>query len=57
MKDFLSGKDEQMKSLAEVIQINRPDVINLQEFDYNSRGEYSKLFRKNYLEWSRAYRI
>ncbi|MEA3505411.1 MAG: endonuclease/exonuclease/phosphatase family protein [Bacteroidota bacterium] len=52
MKDLMSGNDEQIKGIAEIIQRVRPDIINLQEFDYDVRGKYADLFRKNYLEIS-----
>ena len=39
----------QGKVIAEIIQINQPDVLLLNEFDYDEFGEAIRLFRDNYL--------
>lgn len=38
------------QDIAEVIQINRPDVLLLNEFDYDEAGAAIKNFQENYLE-------
>lgn len=50
LRDLESGKDEQIRAVAEVIQINNPDVILLNEFDHDEDGAGIELFRRNYLE-------
>ncbi|MEM9565688.1 MAG: endonuclease/exonuclease/phosphatase family protein, partial [Actinomycetota bacterium] len=40
----------QAANVAEVIQRTRPDVLLLNEFDYDAGGEAIDLFRANYLE-------
>ncbi len=47
-----TGIDEQMQRVAEIIQIVRPDVILLNEFDYDPQGTGADWFRKNYLQKS-----
>jgi hypothetical protein len=42
----------QAANVAEVIQRTRPDVLLLNEFDYDAGGEAIDLFRNNYLELS-----
>jgi endonuclease/exonuclease/phosphatase family metal-dependent hydrolase len=42
----------QIANVAEVIQRTRPDVILLNEFDYDPTGQSIDLFRENYLEVS-----
>ena len=49
-KDLQEGDDEQIKIIARIIQQVRPDILALQEFDYDPRGDYLDLFRENYLE-------
>lgn len=51
-KDLENGNNEQIKIIAQIIQEVRPDVLALQEFDFDPRGEYLDLFRENYLEKS-----
>ncbi|MBL0886101.1 endonuclease/exonuclease/phosphatase family protein [Myceligenerans indicum] len=46
----LSGGDEQARTVAEVIQHARPDIVLLNEFDHDDAGEAVRLFRENYLE-------
>lgn len=40
----------QAANVAEVIQRNRPDVVLINEFDYDPTGQAIDLFRSNYLE-------
>ena len=48
--DLLSGADVQAQTIAEIIQVNRPNVVLINEFDYDSGGLAADLFRSNYLE-------
>ena len=48
-KDLEAGNDEQIKIIAEIIQRKRPDVLALQEFDFDEEGKNLKLFQENYL--------
>ncbi|MBE1877036.1 endonuclease/exonuclease/phosphatase family protein [Myceligenerans pegani] len=48
--DLSDGENEQARTVAEVIQHARPDVVLLNEFDHDDAGEAARLFRENYLE-------
>jgi hypothetical protein len=53
VRDRLAGgTDPQMRNVAEVIQRAAPDVLLVNEFDYEPDGESAELFRDNYLEKS-----
>lgn len=52
VEDLSTGHDEQARRVAEVIQINNPDVVLLNEFDYDADHAAAELFRTNYLEVS-----
>src|SRR5699024_12659056 len=41
-----------MRAVAEIIQINNPDIVLLNEFDHDEDGKGIDLFRTNYLEVS-----
>ena len=46
----LSGPDDpQARAVAEVIQRNAPDILLVNEFDYDAAGNAAGLFRENYL--------
>lgn len=45
----LRAGDEQARNIAAVIQRNDPDVIILNEFDYDDKLEALEIFRKEYL--------
>ncbi len=47
-----SGKDRQAKALAAVIQTVRPDILLLNEIDYEADSQVVKTFTKQYLEVS-----
>jgi len=47
--DLSTPDNSQARAVAEIIQRNNPDVLLLNEFDYDSEGEAIELFRKNYL--------
>lgn len=48
--DLRGGTDPQAKAIAQVIQINNPDVLLLNEFDHDDAGEAIELFRSAYLQ-------
>ncbi|ATG53316.1 endonuclease [Brachybacterium vulturis] len=50
--DSGTGEDAQIRAVAEIIQINNPDILLLNEFDHDEDGTGVDLFRKNYLEVS-----
>ena len=50
LKDLATGEDPQIRAVAEVIQINNPDVLLLNEFDHDEDGRGLDLFREKYLE-------
>lgn len=52
VEDLSTGGNEQARNIAEVIQINNPDVVLLNEFDYDADHRAAELFRTNYLEVS-----
>lgn len=54
--DLASSDDAQARKVAEIIQRVAPDVLLLNEFDYDPAGEGLKRFRENYLEvgWNGA---
>lgn len=52
VKDLSTGADKQARNIAEVLQINNPDVVLLNEFDYDADHLAADLFRTNYLEVS-----
>jgi hypothetical protein len=43
------GDDKQIEIIAEIIQRARPEVLALQEFDYDEAGKNLQLFQENYL--------
>ncbi|GAA3710147.1 endonuclease/exonuclease/phosphatase family protein [Zhihengliuella alba] len=48
-RDLRTTGDEQAQAVAEIIQRTAPDVVLLNEFDYDGSGEAAELFRDNYL--------
>ena len=48
-KDLEKGEDEQIEIIAEIIQRKRPDLLALQEFDFDEAGKNLQLFQQNYL--------
>lgn len=48
----LEQGDEPARKIAAVLQSVRPDVVLLNEFDYDPAGRAADLFQKNYLEQS-----
>jgi Endonuclease/Exonuclease/phosphatase family len=49
VRDLENGNNEQARKIAEVIQRVRPDILFLNEFDYDTAGSAAELFRKKYL--------
>ncbi|PVV27089.1 MAG: hypothetical protein B6D79_04200, partial [gamma proteobacterium symbiont of Ctena orbiculata] len=47
--DLSTDDNAQAKAVAEIIQRTRPDVLLLNEFDYDSSGKAVRLFMRNYL--------
>ena len=52
IQDLQDPTNAQIRAVAEIIQRVRPDVILLNEFDYDSEGTGLKLFQKNFLSKS-----
>ena len=52
IEDLSAPDNPQAKAAAEIIQRTAPDIILLNEFDYDSEGRAAELFRRNYLEVS-----
>lgn len=50
VEDLRSGTDPQIRAVASIIQINNPDILLINEFDYDASGEAVDLFRRLYLE-------
>lgn len=48
--DLATGNDTQARAVAETLQVTRPDVVLLNEFDYVADGSAVSEFRTNYLE-------
>ena len=53
-RDLKSGNNRQAKQIAEVIQRVRPDILLLNEFDYDHEGHALDLLEKFYLGRSQA---
>ncbi|MHA7282636.1 endonuclease/exonuclease/phosphatase family protein [Arthrobacter sp. TMS2-4] len=49
VRDLATPGNAQARAVAEVLQINRPDVVLLNEFDYVPGGRAADLFNQNYL--------
>lgn len=49
VEDLRRGDDPQIKAVAEIIQQARPEVLLINEFDYDPSGDAPDLFRRNYL--------
>jgi hypothetical protein len=47
--DLSTPGNGQAKAIAEIIQRARPDVLLINEFDYDAGGEAARLFQENYL--------
>ena len=49
VSDLSSPGNAQAATVAEIIQRTRPDVLLVNEFDFDARGEAARLFQANYL--------
>ncbi|MBG6183494.1 hypothetical protein IWX65_001445 [Arthrobacter sp. CAN_A214] len=49
IRDLAGPSNAQAKAVAQVIQANQPDVLLLNEFDYDAGHEAAELFRTHYL--------
>jgi endonuclease/exonuclease/phosphatase family metal-dependent hydrolase len=49
LEELESGESDQAEKIAAVIQMMRPDVLLINEFDYDAAGEGIKTFREMYL--------
>lgn len=47
--DLAGPNDAQAQAVAEVVQRNAPDILLLNEFDYDEAGNAADLFKANYL--------
>ncbi|NEQ46765.1 MAG: phytase [Leptolyngbya sp. SIOISBB] len=52
IENLSTPDDAQAQSVAEIIQRNNPDVILVNEFDFDAAGEAASLFQENYLSVS-----
>ncbi len=50
--DLSTPANEQARNVAEIIQRTNPDVVLINEFDFEPNDTAAKLFRENYLEVS-----
>jgi hypothetical protein len=49
VQDLSTGDDAQARAVAEIIQRARPDVLLVNEFDFDAAGAAARLFQRNYL--------
>ncbi len=49
ISDLSTPDDLQAQTVAEIIQRTRPEVLLINEFDYDQDGEAARLFQENYL--------
>jgi endonuclease/exonuclease/phosphatase family metal-dependent hydrolase len=47
--DLEGGKNEQARKIAEIIERVRPDIMLLNEFDYDEANKAAEIFRKEYV--------
>ena len=52
LRDLSTPDDAQVRAVAEIIQRVRPDILLLQEFDYDAAGASLAAFQANYLDRS-----
>lgn len=55
--DLAEPHDAQAQAVAEIVQRNAPDILLLNEFDYDSKGTAVRLFSENYLKVSQRDQI
>ncbi|WP_293077874.1 endonuclease/exonuclease/phosphatase family protein [Okeania sp. SIO3B5] len=49
IQDLSTQQNEQAQTVAEIIQRVNPDVLLVNEFDFDSEGEAAELFQEKYL--------
>jgi len=49
VRDLSDRDDAQAQAVAEIIQRQRPDVLLINEFDYDEGGDAARMFQDNYL--------
>ena len=52
INDLSTGGNSQAQAVAEIIQLSNPDIILINEFDYDAGGQAAELFQSNYLSIS-----
>ncbi len=52
IQDLLNQDNNQAQNVAEIIQRSNPDVVLINEFDYDAKGTAAQLFQDNYLSVS-----
>ncbi len=52
VNDLSTPDNAQAQTIAEIIQRSRPDVLLINEFDFDENGEAARLFLENYLNVS-----
>ncbi|MCL2934868.1 MAG: endonuclease/exonuclease/phosphatase family protein, partial [Trichodesmium sp. MAG_R03] len=52
IQDLSTTENEQAQKVAEIIQRVNPDILLVNEFDFDSEGIATDLFRDNYLQIS-----
>lgn len=50
LSDLQSGNNKQAREVAAILRTVRPDIVLLNEFDYDAAGASIDAFRRNYLE-------
>ena len=50
--DLSTPTNQQARNVAEIIQINNPDIVVINEFDFVEDGSAAQLFQQNYLSIS-----
>lgn len=48
--DLKSGDDRQIRAIAELVRAVRPDILLINEFDFDAESEALMLFKRRYLE-------
>lgn len=54
VQDLSTPDNVQAQTIAEIIQIVRPEVLLINEFDYDENGTAAQLFQDNYLSMSQG---
>lgn len=57
IEDLSTPDNAQAQAVASIVQTVRPDIILINEFDFDADGEAADLFRDNYLEVSQEGRV